>query len=115
MLRFFVAEYEELNPFFDKCIQAGNVPFTLGIQVKEAKALLSNPQRYASLSAHGELRYSSFKKDPNLQTLCNYLAGTCISKEDEEGQANVKRKLEEEPKPKTEKQGKEKRNLDAVF
>ena len=35
MLRFFVAEDDKLNPFLDKCIQAGNVLFTLGMHVKE--------------------------------------------------------------------------------
>ena len=35
MLRFFVAEDDELNPFLDKCIQAGNALFTLGMHVKE--------------------------------------------------------------------------------
>ena len=67
LLRFFVSKDEEVDPFLDSCIKEANAIYSLGIQVKVSKALLSNPDRYARISPHRESRDSKFQKNPNVQ------------------------------------------------
>ena len=74
MLRFFVSKDEEVDPFLDSCIKEANAIYSLGIQVKVSKALLSNPDRYARTSVHRESRDPKFQKNPNIKTLAEYLA-----------------------------------------
>ena len=93
LLRFFVSKDEEVDPFLDSCIKEANAIYSLGIQVKVAKALLSNPDRYAGISAHGESRDSEFKKKPNIKTLSDYLAKTSIQSAENEEDSQAKRSL----------------------
>ena len=129
LMRFFLSQDEEVDTLLDNCIKAGNAMYTFGIQMKVAKALLTNPDRYARMSAHGESRDSDFKKNPNVKTLFDYLATTSLQSAGVEQELQAKRSLlsqmddledsdedtHSKPKPKRKKNKQKKDLQDNVF
>ena len=127
LMRFFISQDEEVESFVNKAIQVGNAIYTLGIQLKVAKALFKNPNRYAHISVHPEGRDAELKKEPSLKTLFGYLEKTCPHPTDTGERSDGKRSIlaqfadleesddDNEPKPK-QKKGKKKKSLpDNVF
>ena len=73
----------------NNAIRAGNAMYWLGIQLKVAKALFTNFERYANISVHPESRDSQFKKKPNLKTMLTYLEMTCLTEERTKGKRSL--------------------------
>ena len=98
--------------------------YTLGIQLKVAKVLFTNPDRYAHISVHPEGKDEELKKEPSLKTLFSYLEKTCHRhRERSDGKRSLLAQfadLEEsdddnEPKPKWNKSKKKKSFPGNVF
>ena len=127
LMRFFISQDEEVESFVNKAIQEGNAIYTLGIQLKVAKVLFKNPDRYAHISVHPEGKDAELKKEPRLKTLFSYLEKTCLHPTDTGERSDGKRSLlaqfadleesddDNEPKPKWNKSKKKKSFPGNVF
>ena len=101
--------------------------YTLGIQLKVAKVLFTNPDRYAHISVCPEGKDEELKKEPSLKMLFSYLEKTSLTPTDTGERSNGKRSLlaqfgdleesndDNEPKPKRKKRKKKKSLPGNVF
>ena len=73
-----LGENDSCDKFFKDAVLVGGTLFSLGIHYSIARELLNNPQKFPVLSRHVDGKDSSFKKEPTLREMMQYLQATCI-------------------------------------